>query len=531
MTQNRMPRVSLSRRKVLQSAAIGSASLATLAALGCGNRSSTPKPAAEAGKPQRGGTLRRRSVTDAYQGGFDPHVQAGSQTGEMGFFYQSLVRLNPKTIAIEGELAQKWEQPSPNEYVFHLQPGVKWQNKAPANGRAFSADDVVFSLERMRSNDPRFINRSLLDSVDKIQAVDKSTVRLTTKQPDASTVNNLAAMSAKILAPEVAEKAGRFTTDDTVVGTGAFILQSKDETGAVLVRNPDYWKPGLPYMDGIRNATFKDDQAAWAAFLVGQLDTNYVLGTRRRSFSQIREANTTSIGLATSAGWACRRTSKGSRLTIPRVTRGMRLMVDHEEALTAWAEVYLGRGRLSSVLPAALDSWDFTEDEYRNKFLEFKRPKDAAVKEGLAMLAAAGYTKDNPLKFVMNGLTGSLAFTTSQSQLMQAQFNQLSQGRSGASSSSWQKRLSARHSRRKTSNTSSLTWFPASRTKWTPGFEPSTTQWLAQLRLVHDPTLDQMIDKQRGVFDINQRKPMIKEILSYHDRPCALHVVGQPLQP
>ena len=72
------------------------------------------------------------------------------------------------------------------------------------------------------------------------------------------------------------------SSGDTAVGTGAFILQSSDETGATCVRNPNYWRPGLPYLDGIRDAVFQDDASAWAAFLVGQLDTNYVPGTEAK---------------------------------------------------------------------------------------------------------------------------------------------------------------------------------------------------------------------------------------------------------
>src|SRR5690348_4175794 len=86
-----------SRRSLLTRAALGTAGLSLGLGLACGNRTSKSKGSGpEAGTPQKGGTLRRRSVTDAYQGGFDPHVQAGSQTGEMGFFYQALLRLNPK---------------------------------------------------------------------------------------------------------------------------------------------------------------------------------------------------------------------------------------------------------------------------------------------------------------------------------------------------------------------------------------------------------------------------------------------------
>jgi len=502
---------------ILGGAARGGAGLALAAGLGCSANRGAPKPAgSEAGTPQRGGTLRRRSVTDAFLGGFDPHLQAGSQTGEMGFFYQGLVRLNPATIAIEPELAQKWEQPSQTEYLFHLQPGVKWHDKPPVSGRPLVAADVVSSLERLRSSDPRFINRSLLDSVDQIQAVDQATVRMTAKVADASIVNNLAAFSANILAPEVVQKAGKFPNAEDAVGTGAFVLQSRDDTGAILVRNPDYWKPGLPYLDGIRNAVFKDDESAWAAFLVGQLDTNYVPGTEaQKLFAE--QASKYHLAWFSDVGWVGLQANlKKKPFDDPRVTQGMRLLVDHEEALTAWANVYLGRGRLSSALPAALDAWDFTEDEYRSKFLEFKRPKDEAIKESLSLLAAAGFSKDNPLKFALNGLTGPLAFTTAQSELMQAQFNQLSQGVLRADL-----RLLDEPHQREAVSSHDFEYFI---TNLVPGQPYEVDSWFRTFYYSNgsrnygsysDPTLDQMIDKQRGAFDNGQRKSLVKDILTY----------------
>jgi len=45
-----------------------------------------------------------------------------------------------------GNLASSWEFTDPSTYVIHLRQGIRWQNLAPANGREFIADDVVFSL-------------------------------------------------------------------------------------------------------------------------------------------------------------------------------------------------------------------------------------------------------------------------------------------------------------------------------------------------------------------------------------------------
>ena len=61
--------------------------------------------------------------------------------------YEPLVRRDPRSEAGPA-LATSWEQTSPTVWRFHLRPDVKWQDGSP-----FTADDVVFSLERIHGQD------------------------------------------------------------------------------------------------------------------------------------------------------------------------------------------------------------------------------------------------------------------------------------------------------------------------------------------------------------------------------------------
>lgn len=509
----------LHRRRLLRGAALSSAGLAAAAVLGC-SRGEKPQPTPAAAQPKRGGVLRRVSKTTAFNGGLDPHVQQGSQTGEMGLFYQTLVRLNPHDNMVEPELAQRWEQPSPTDYVFTLAPNVKWHNKPPANGRALVAADVMFSLERLRTNDPRFLSRSLLDLVDKIEAVNTTTVRITTKEPDVTTVNNLAALSAKILAPEVVEKAGdKFGTADVAVGTGAFILQALDDTGVVVVRNPDYWKPGLPYLDGVNLAVIREPQAEWAAFLAGQIDFAYVPGTEAKKVS-VEQADKFDLRwFKDVSNVVCLANLQRKPFDDPRVSRALKLLVDHQEAKTAYAEVWWGRGYISVAFGAALDGWDFTEEEYQTRFLEFKQPKDEAVREALRLLAAAGFSRENPLRFVLNGQrgTGADSFQNAYSELLHGQFLRLGQG----VVQPVELRLFDQATNRQVMSRRDFEYAINSLVPGQP-FDPD--DWFRTIYRTggsrnygnySDPKLDAMVDRQRTIFDVPQRKAAVKEILAY----------------
>jgi len=67
-------------------------------------------------------------------------------------------------------------------YVFKLRKGVRWHPKPPVNGRELTADDVKYTYERFLSikGNP---NRSMLGHVEKIEALDRATVRFTLREP------------------------------------------------------------------------------------------------------------------------------------------------------------------------------------------------------------------------------------------------------------------------------------------------------------------------------------------------------------
>ena len=414
------------------------AALALAPAIACNaGRKQTGASGAQSGasaqtakQPKKGGVLNyaggAAGSNDTQGRTFDPQVQTQWSSKSYGLFYERLVAYNIRTYAVEPELGAKWEQPTPVEYVFTLQPGVKWQNKPPVNGRALTADDIVYTLSRARTDDPKFYSRSLLSLVDRIEAPDKATVKITTKSADASTLNKLSAENLGIMAREVLEKYPKPTTEASAVGTGPFIMKSVEEkVGADYVRNPDYWKPGLPYLDGIRVKAFSEALSAWAAFTAGQMDVALAPPTEIKNYLAQRGTGFTPDWFPDDTTYSfLAPNTKQKPMDDPRVTRALRLLLDHDELITAWANVQYGHGTYGSVFPTALSAWDLSEAEYK-QHLEWKQPKDEAVKEALALLGAAGFTRDNPLKFTLDGqnsVAGNAAM-----QLIQAQWKRLSQ--------------------------------------------------------------------------------------------------------
>ncbi|MEI4878468.1 ABC transporter substrate-binding protein, partial [Klebsiella pneumoniae] len=77
---------------------------------------------------------------------------------------------------------------------------MKWQNIPPVNGRALTADDVIYSYDRQRTKG--YPNASILDSIAKMEAVDKATVKITTTAVAADFLLSLASPYSVLVARE-----------------------------------------------------------------------------------------------------------------------------------------------------------------------------------------------------------------------------------------------------------------------------------------------------------------------------------------
>ena len=269
MNGSSAPNPSLTRRDVLKAAGI-----AAIAATGPQFRAAP----AQAQTPKRGGTLRFTFQSDPVTG-FDPQQTISFVTMvPLSFTHSRLLKVKagpsvkPMTYPVEGDLAESWTQPNETTYVFKLRKGVRWHPKPPVDGRELTAEDVKYAYERFLTvkGNP---NRPVLDSVDKIEAVDKHTVKFTLKEPNAWFLDLLASTSTWIIARECVDKFGDLKKVESVVGTGPWMLERwEPNVRMTFVRNPHYFLPGLPYADGVEMLIDKDPSSRLAAFLAGKTD-------------------------------------------------------------------------------------------------------------------------------------------------------------------------------------------------------------------------------------------------------------------
>jgi ABC-type transport system substrate-binding protein len=372
----------------------------TTAVAGAGTAAAVP--------PKRGGTLRY-----VWQGTSHLDVHQDSIAGASAIVsavYDRLLRFQDAEQIPEPDIAEKMpEQPDPTTLIFKIRPGVKFHDKPPVAGRTLTAKDVAFSLNRARTPDPLFVQGGDLVNIDTIAAVDDVTLRITTKLPDAVILTTLASYQFIMLAPETVEKFGDIKSGDAAIGTGPFLVKSfSPDTGAELVRHPHYWVAGQPYLDGMKQLILSPADA-WSQFLAGNLEVSGLPPEQVDGFDSFEAfIKSTKLnlqtydGVSTGSAQGHFMNSTDAFFKDLRIRQALNLLADRQPQLKYASpiggvpSIALGYQQLSFGLPAA-------EYDKLPGFRTNKADRDKDISDGLALLKAVGFTKDNPAKFEIMG--------------------------------------------------------------------------------------------------------------------------------
>lgn len=181
----------------------------------------------------KGGTLTYGNTGEVLSP--DPVTSGGDSFSVVAVFmlHEGLVAYDAE-LELKPRLATSWEVKD-TTWTFKLRPGVTFHDGAPLNAAAVTAH-----WARLMATGSVMAG-SWNPYVDKVEAVDASTVRFTTKFPDAFFLSRLAAPDAAIASPLAFEKFGKDISKNPV-GTGPFKFSewAKDER-FVVVRNDAYW--------------------------------------------------------------------------------------------------------------------------------------------------------------------------------------------------------------------------------------------------------------------------------------------------
>jgi len=223
------------------------------------------KPAA-AGQPKRGGTL--ISAVTAEPPTLDPHL--GFPSTFSALLYDYLIYFDAQNT-VQPNLAESWDiQNDGATIVFKLRKGVKFHN-----GRELVADDVKYSMERLQ--DQKSVFARDYAAIQSVRVVDPYTVALEFGKPFPGAFRMLCQFKGgDIVAKEAVEQHGDLAR--TAMGTGPFMFERwTPGNEIVLKKNPNYWKPDLPYLDGITFKIVPDEAGIVAGLRTGAVHHMQIL--------------------------------------------------------------------------------------------------------------------------------------------------------------------------------------------------------------------------------------------------------------
>ena len=191
--------------------------------------------------------------------------------------YDPLVRRD-KDLKLEAALAVKWGQADKTTWFFDLRPGVKFSDGTP-----FTADDVVFSLNR--ANGPGSNMGSNFSSVKEIKKAGDLRVEVITKYPDPLLADKWASLGMMskawaeknnaVTPAEMTKKEENFATRNAM-GTGPFMLKErKADERTVLVPNPGWWDKPTHNLTEVIFTPVANPATRVAALKAGDIDMMY----------------------------------------------------------------------------------------------------------------------------------------------------------------------------------------------------------------------------------------------------------------
>ena len=223
----------------------------------------------------------------------DPHAAAEGLTSSINaHVYEALVGRNQKQEPVPA-LALSWVRTSPTVWVFKLREGVKFHDGSP-----FTADDVVFSIERAQRPPSTF--RGFALPIGKPRKIDNLTVEFTTPEPNPVMIGHISILPMMSKAWCVKNKAERSQdlagkeesfSARNANGTGPYILVSREpDVKTVFKKNPHWWGIAAKQFEGNVDdfiyLPLKSDVTRMAALSSGEID--FVLDPPLQNIEQIK---------------------------------------------------------------------------------------------------------------------------------------------------------------------------------------------------------------------------------------------------
>ena len=336
------------------------------------------------GSPQRGGTLRTAfGVTMTH---FDAHQGGGTHV--LCHMYNNLVRNNlvDGLRTVIPDLAESWEVGEGGlSFTFHLRDGVNYHD-----GEAFSSADVVATFNRILDPPEGIISpmRANFSFVDSVEAVDDSTVQFNLNSPRPFFLNLLTPTNALIYSKKSLEENNYDMRQVIAPGTGAFrFVDHLPAEKWVMERNPDYWDPELPYVDGLEMLHVPAWSDRGTAVLTDQADLSWNVAKETWDEGKNRPDSMQANQLANFGAYWVFMNNREAPFDDPRVRKAIHLAVSKQNMAAAFGTQELIN--ITRWVPQG-DPYATTPEELAT-MPGYRAEKDEDIATALQLMADAGY--------------------------------------------------------------------------------------------------------------------------------------------
>ena len=177
--------------------------------------------------------------------------------------FNGLTRMNAD-LSVVPDLAESWSSTEDlKQWTFTLRRGVKFHN-----GREMVADDIVAGFKRLLDPKSAAPSRSNYVMIAEISAPDPYKVRFDLSYPYSGFAEILADRQVKIVPRDMVDQLAT-----KPIGTGPFMFQSYTPGDRlVMVKNTNYFEPGLPKLDGVELRIIPEMSVKIAALQAGDID-------------------------------------------------------------------------------------------------------------------------------------------------------------------------------------------------------------------------------------------------------------------
>lgn len=337
--------------------------------------------AAAPGKGKPGGRIRVAGMSSSTADTLDPAKGALSTDYVRHFMlYNGLTRFDQHLVP-QMELAERIESSDATLWTVTLRKDVVFHN-----GKSLSAADVVFSLNRHK--DPLTGSKvlPLMAQFAEVKASGANEVQIRLSAPNAE-LPSILAVSHLLIVPEG-------TTDfNQGIGTGPFkVKEFKPGVRSISVRNPNYWKPGLPYLDEIEFIAIGDEPSRVNALLSG--DVQIINEVNPRSTTRIAASAAHRVVDAPSGNYTdliIRQDQMPGQN--PDFTLAMKYLMDREQVKSAVFRGYAVVGNDTPIAPGSrYFNTDLPQRAYDPEKARFHLKKAGMEKITMAVAASPAAT-------------------------------------------------------------------------------------------------------------------------------------------